>query len=48
MYCDGTLENGVDDIGGFEGKRRDSRERVIVPREGIINWVRSQRATGDE
>ncbi len=21
MYCDGTLENGVDDIGGFEGRR---------------------------
>ena len=21
MYCDGTLENGVDDIGGFEGQR---------------------------
>jgi len=21
MYCDGTLENGVDDIGGFDGKR---------------------------
>ncbi len=21
MYCDGTLENGVDDIGGFDGQR---------------------------
>ena len=36
MYCDGTLENGVDDIGGFEGKRI----RVAATFEGGVHKLR--------
>ncbi len=36
MYCDGTLENGVDDIGGFGGKRI----RVAATFEGGVHKLR--------
>ncbi|MDW3220372.1 MAG: hypothetical protein R8F63_17320 [Acidimicrobiales bacterium] len=36
MFCDGTLENGVDDIGGFDG----SRIRVAATMENGVHKLR--------
>ncbi len=36
MYCDGTLENGVDDIAGFEG----GRIRVAATFENGVHKLR--------
>ena len=53
MYCDGTLENGVDDMGGFEG----GRIRVAATFENGIHKLRpwgkrvvfvTRRLEGDE
>ncbi len=53
MYCDGTLDNGVDDIGGFEG----GRIRVAATFENGVHKLRpwgkrvvmvTRRLEGDE
>ncbi len=53
MFCDGTLENGVDDIAGFEGERI----RVAATFEGGVHKLRpfgkkivavTRRLDGDE
>ena len=38
MFCDGTLESGVDDIAGFDG------DRIVPPRRSRMESISSARS----